>query len=58
MMRHMQLRTAHDAEKPSPSRRKPYRPPALRVFGSVTAITASLNKDGQLKDGGPNNLKT
>ena len=42
---------------PAPSRR-PYRQPVLRVFGSVAAITATLAMDGQLKDGGPNNLKT
>jgi hypothetical protein len=42
---------------PQPPRR-PYRQPVLRVFGSVAAITATLAMDGQLKDGGPNNLKT
>ena len=42
----------------NPPAKKPYAAPALRVFGSVAAITATLAMDGQLKDGGPNNLKT
>jgi hypothetical protein len=32
--------------------------PALRVFGTVAAITAAATKTGAVKDGGPNNLKT
>ena len=48
-----------DASQTEPSgKRRPYQPPVLRVFGSVTAITATLSMDGQLKDGGPNNIKT
>ena len=38
--------------------RKPYTTPALREFGTVAAITQTLSKAGQQKDGGPNNLKT
>lgn len=38
--------------------RRPYEKPALRVFGSVTAITAQLNREKGAKDGGPNNFKT
>jgi hypothetical protein len=41
-----------------PLNRRPYRHPALRVFGSVAAITATLSMDGTAKDGGPNNIKT
>ena len=41
-----------------PPGRRPYQRPVLRVFGSVTAITATLSMDGQAKDGGPNNIKT
>jgi hypothetical protein len=44
--------------QPSPQKRREYQPPVLRVFGSVTAITATSAMDGQLKDGGPNNIKT
>lgn len=43
---------------PPPPPRKAYDAPVLRVFGSVAAMTASLSRDGQIKDGGPNNLKT
>lgn len=43
---------------PPPSPRRPYDTPVLRVFGSVAAITASIARDGRLKDGGPNNVKT
>jgi hypothetical protein len=43
---------------PKPVNRRPYRHPALRVFGSVAAITASASMDGQLMDGGPNSSKT
>jgi hypothetical protein len=32
--------------------------PALRVFGTVAAITATNSMGGQAKDGGPNNIKT
>ena len=46
------------AEVPPPQARKPYSPPKLRVFGSVAAITSSISMTGNLKDGGPNNLKT
>lgn len=42
----------------APINRRPYRDPVLRVFGSVAAITATNSMDGQLKDGGPNNIKT
>ena len=48
-------------ERPSstaPIRRRPYRDPVLRVFGSVAAMTATNSMDGQQKDGGPNNIKT
>ena len=45
------------SEQPAPARR-PYQQPVLRVFGSVTAITATNSMGGQLKDGGPNNIKT
>ena len=37
---------------------QPYDTPVLRVFGSVAAITAAISKEGQVKDGGPNNIKT
>jgi hypothetical protein len=42
----------------APIRRRPYRDPVLRVFGSVAAITATNSMDGQAMDGGPNNIKT
>ena len=38
--------------------RRPYHTPVLRVFGSVTAITATVDMRGQLRDGGPTNTKT
>jgi hypothetical protein len=41
-----------------PLNRRPYRQPALRVFGSVAAITATISMDGNAMDGGPNNIKT
>lgn len=41
-----------------PVERRPYEPPVLRIFGSVTEITASVSMSGSQKDGGPNNLKT
>ena len=46
------------SEQPPAPPRRPYHEPVLRVFGSVTAITATNSMDGQLKDGGPNNIKT
>jgi len=46
------------AEQPPAPSRRPYHQPVLRVFGSVTAITATVSMGGQLKDGGPNNIKT
>ena len=39
-------------------KRRPYRAPSLRVFGSVAAITATISMDGSAMDGGPNNIKT
>jgi hypothetical protein len=48
-------------ERPSstaPIRRRPYRDPVLRVFGSVAAITATNSMAGTQMDGGPNNSKT
>ena len=41
-----------------PLQRRPYRHPALRVFGTVAALTATISMDGQAMDGGPNNIKT
>jgi hypothetical protein len=38
--------------------RRPYEKPALRIFGSVTAITSQFTRDMGAMDGGPNNLKT
>jgi hypothetical protein len=35
-----------------------YEKPALRVFGSVAALTAQLTRDMGAMDGGPNNVKT
>jgi hypothetical protein len=43
---------------PEPLNRRPYRRPALRVFGPVAAITATISMDGNAMDGGPNNIKT
>ena len=40
------------------SARAPYQTPTLRVFGTITAITSQLNRDGRARDGGPNNFKT
>ena len=48
----------HTPESPSAPTRRPYTQPQLREFGPVTAITATVSMDGQLKDGGPNNIKT
>ena len=41
-----------------PATKKPYTTPELHVYGTVAAMTATLSMAGQLKDGGPNNLKT
>lgn len=38
--------------------RQPYETPQLRVYGPVSAITATNSRDGRAKDGGPNNIKT
>ena len=38
--------------------KRPYERPALRVFGSVSAMTGQFTKDMGEMDGGPNNLKT
>ena len=43
---------------PPPIGRKPYTTPVLREFGTVAAVTKTLSMDGQMKDGGPNNIKT
>ena len=40
------------------SLRRPYEQPALRVFGSVSAITSAFSREMGAMDGGPNNLKT
>ena len=42
----------------SESLKKPYRRPALRVFGTVAAVTATMDMSGTIKDGGPNNSKS
>ena len=47
-----------DSPAPTPEPRQPYEQPALRVFGTVTAITAQFARDKGAKDGGPNNFKT
>jgi hypothetical protein len=43
---------------PAPEPKRPYATPELRVFGTVTALTAEASMSGKLRDGGPNNLKT
>jgi hypothetical protein len=44
--------------RPEEPARLPYRPPVLRVFGTVAAITEALSFSGARKDGGPNNTKS
>lgn len=51
------MKQQENGQKPA-SERQPYERPVLRVFGTVTDITASVAMDGKQKDGGPNNLKT
>jgi hypothetical protein len=38
--------------------KKTYESPSLRVFGTVSALTAQFTRDKGQMDGGPNNLKT
>jgi hypothetical protein len=38
--------------------KRPYEPPVLRTFGTVTALTQTTSRDGRTMDGGPNNVKT
>ena len=45
-------------DRPDSKARQDYVKPSLRVFGSVTALTAQLSQDKGAKDGGPNNFKT
>ena len=45
-------------QAPPPSPKRPYSAPVLKVFGGVTAITATRSMSGTLMDGGPNNSKT
>jgi hypothetical protein len=53
------MSTTDESKRPDTAAgRRPYEPPVLRVFGSVTEITASVSMSGSHKDGGPNNLKT
>jgi hypothetical protein len=48
-----------EARTPDPTGpRLPYTKPALRVFGTVAAMTAAASMSGAVMDGGPNNLKT
>jgi hypothetical protein len=46
------------ASGPASARKKTYDLPSLRVFGTVTALTAQFSRDKGSMDGGPNNLKT
>ena len=46
------------ASDPACDRKKTYQSPRLRVFGTVTALTAQFSRDKGIMDGGPNNLKT
>ena len=42
----------------SPSPRRPYTTPTLRVFGAVASLTGTQTMSGSKMDGGPNNSKT
>ncbi|HWI79750.1 MAG TPA: hypothetical protein VNS31_11165 [Ramlibacter sp.] len=42
----------------APARKRAYRSPELREYGSVPILTQSISKSGSVKDGGPNNIKT
>jgi hypothetical protein len=53
----MRMTRQEKGQEPA-SGRQPYERPVLRIFGTVTDITASVSMDGKQKDGGPNNLKT
>ena len=46
------------ASDPAFDRKKTYESPSLRVFGTVSALTAQFTRDKGNMDGGPNNLKT
>jgi|KBSMisStaDraftv2_1062788.scaffolds.fasta_scaffold136157_2 hypothetical protein len=50
--------SSHDKPAPSPSKRKPYRPPALEKYGTIRELTKVIGGTMASNDSAPMNNKT